>query len=216
MSLRRVILRVMRRSNSSPKQLQEVSRVHSTLARQSFSKKNLGGHERKERTQSRLKLSPKYIIGFVDGEGSFSVSIYYDGTMKNKIFVRPEFEIELRADDRKILERVRDTLGCGRIYNLNYEKYGWYPHVKYKVSNFKEIIEKIIPFFERYPLQSKKAKIFRYFREIVLMRKERKHLTKRGVKKIIKLRNLIRSLGKKHRLGTARVRENRSPGGVGR
>lgn len=196
----------MRRSNSSPKQLQEVSRAHSILVK----------NQKKEQTQSRPKLPPQYIVGFVDGEGSFSVSIYYDKTMKNKVFVRPEFEIELRADDREILERMKDTLKCGRIYDLNYKKYGWYPHVKYKVSNLNEILSRIIPFFERYPLQSKKAKTFQYFREIVLMRKEKKHLTKGGVERIIKLRNLIRKLGKKHRLGTARVRENRSPGGVGR
>jgi hypothetical protein len=74
------------------KNVRGVSRAHST-------------HKGKERIQSIKKLHPQYVAGFIDGEGSFSVSIYKDETMRNKIFVRPEFEIELRVDDREILKR---------------------------------------------------------------------------------------------------------------
>ena len=74
----------------------------------------------------------------------------------------------------------------------------------------------MIPFFDRYPLQAKQAKRFHYFKQIVQRRKNKEHLTKRGVDKIIKLQTAIRALGKKHRLETARVRENRLPSGVGR
>jgi len=38
----------------------------------------------------------------------------------------------------------------------------------------------------------------------------------KGFKEILKLRSKMRQYGKKHRVETARVRENRSPGGVGR
>ena len=104
---------------------QEVSRVHST-------------RKGKGRIQLVKKLNPHYVTGFVDGEGSFWVSIYRDECMKNKIFVRAEFSIELRYDDREILERIKKTLGCGKIYECNYERYGWHPHVKYKVSRFEK------------------------------------------------------------------------------
>ena len=184
-------------------QLQEVSRVHST-------------RKGKERIQSIKKLHPQYVAGFIDGEGSFSVSIYKDEGMRNKIFVRPEFEIELRADDREILQRIQKTLGCGKIYECNYERYGWYPHVKYKVSRLDEISEILIPFLEKWPLQAKKAKVFKYFKRIIRKRINGEHLTEKGVEEIIKLRDKIRALGKKHRLETARIRENRSSSGVGR
>jgi hypothetical protein len=183
--------------------LQEVSRVHST-------------RKGKEQIQSIKKVHPQYIAGFIDGEGSFWVSIYRDETMRNKIFVRAEFSIELRADDREILERIKKTLGCGKIYECNYERYGWYPHVKYKVSRLDEISEILIPFLEKWPLQAKKAKAFHFFKKIIKKRMKKEHLTKRGVREIIKLQKEIRALGKKHRLETARVRENRSPSGVGR
>ncbi|MDD4990414.1 MAG: LAGLIDADG family homing endonuclease [Candidatus Pacebacteria bacterium] len=185
-------------------QLQEVSRVHSTRSK-----------ARKERIQPIKKLHPQYVAGFVDGEGSFWVSIYKDDCMKNKVLVRPEFSIELRDDDRKILYRIKETIGCGKIYECKYERYGWYPHVKFKVSRFDEISEILIPFFEKWPLQAKQAKRFCLFKKIVEKRKKGQHLTKKGVNEIKKLQEKMRVLGKKHRLETARVRENRLPSGVG-
>jgi len=183
--------------------LQEVSRVRST-------------RKGKGRIRSMIKkLHPQYIAGFIDGEGSFWVSIYRDETMKNKIFCRAEFSIELRADDRKILERIKKTLGCGKIYDCNYERYGWYPHVKYKVSRLDEVSEILIPFLEKHPLQAKKAETFQYFKRIIQKRMQGLHLTRKGVREITKLQAKIRALGKKHRSETARVRENRSPSGVG-
>ena len=164
-----------------------VSRVHST-------------RKVNERIQSIRKLHTQYVIGYIDGEGSFSVSIYKDKTMRNKIYVRSEFEIELRADDWEILQRIQKTLNCGIIYNCNYERYGWYPHVKYKVTRLDELNERLIPFLEKHSLQAKKRETFQYFKSIVKMVINKEHLKLSGVKKIIKLRDKIRALGKKHRL----------------
>ena len=209
MKLKLANFRIKDKSNFISMRLQEVRRVHSTKHIKPYV---LG------KGQIRLikKLNPQYIAGFIDGEGSFWVSIYRDETMKNKIFCRAEFSIELRADDREILERIRKTLGCGKIYECKYERYGWYPHVKYKVSRLDEIAEILIPFLEKNPLQAKKAETFQYFKKIIQKRMNKEHLTKKGVKEITKLQGKIRSLGKKHRSETARIRENRTSSGVGR
>ena len=143
-------------------------------------------------------IDKKYIAGFIDGEGSFSVSIYRNETTRSKIYVRSEFEIELRADDKEILKRIQKTLGCGIIYNCNYERYGWYPHVKYKITRLDDLSGKLVPFLEKHPLLAKKRKTFDYFKAIVKMVINREHLNKKGVAKIVKLRNKIRALGKKH------------------
>lgn len=198
--------------------LQEVSRAHSTrsLSSKKTKKKRTKGKGKGQIRWSLKPLHPQYIVGFLDGEGSFSVSIYPDEKMKNKIFVRPELEIELRADDREILERIQRTLGCGTIFECKYERYGWYPHLKYRINRFDELSEILIPFLEKYSLQAKKAKVFEYFKRIVQKRMKGEHLTKKGVREIIELRRKIRALGKKHRLETARVRENRLLSGAGR
>jgi hypothetical protein len=110
-----------------------------------------------------------------------------------------EFEIELRADDREILERILVTLGCGRIYDCSYERYGWYPHVKYKMTSTKDIEQYLVPFLDTYPLQAKKAEVWKRFREIVLMVRHKEHLTDTGFAKILVLRAEMRAMGKKAR-----------------
>ena len=144
------------------------------------------------------RLDPHYVVGFVDGEGCFIVSVSKHKTLKRGFEVRAEFEMELRADDREILERIHKTLGCGRIYHLSYERYGWYPHVKLKVSNIKDLSDLLIPFFDTYPLQAKKRFVYYLFRTIVLMVKAKQHLTDTGFKKILALRDQIRVYSKKH------------------
>ena len=145
----------------------------------------------------RKPLNGAYVAGFIDGEGSFSVSIGKHATLKRGMEVRPEFEIELRADDREILERVLVTIGCGRIYDCSYERYGWYPHVKYKVMSTREMEEVLFPFLDKNPLQAKKAKSYVLFKGIVLAYRRKEHLTDAGFNKILKTRDQLRALGKK-------------------
>src|SRR3990167_9718573 len=104
-------------------------------------------------------LDPNYVTGFVDGEGCFAITI---SRIRFKVAeVRLKFEIELREDDEPILEEIQKVLGCGSIYRLEYERYKkWRPHVKFMVGSYKDIKEKIIPFFKKYPLQAKKKKQF--------------------------------------------------------
>lgn len=145
----------------------------------------------------RKKLNPSYVAGFIDGEGSFSVSIGKHKTTKSGFEIRPEFEIELRVDDQPILERILITIGCGRIYDLSYDRYGWYPHSKYKINNRRDLIDILFPFLDRYPLQAKKAESYVFFKQIVVMMDRKEHLTDKGFKKIVKLRDEIRKRGKK-------------------
>lgn len=187
--------------------MQEVCRVRSTKqkpskkdGRRNYSLKAPFGKEQIH----KKKLNPYYIAGFIDGEGSFSVSIGKHKTLKRGLEVRPEFEIELRADDREILERILVTIGCGHIYDLSYERYGWYPHVKYKITNNKDLVEFLFPFLDNCPLQAKKKEAYKRFKQIVLMISRKEHLTDKGFAKIIKLREEIRVRGKK-----ARSYENR-------
>jgi len=200
------------------KAMQEVSRVRSTHGNRN---PKLAEPVRKGQIQRQV-LPPHYIVGFIDGEGSFSVSINKNRTLKSGIEVRPEFEIELRADDREILERIMETIGCGVIYDCSYERYGWFPHTKYKISSTKDMEKYLFPFLDKYPLQAKKSKVYKLFREIVMIVRRKDHLTEPGFARIQHLRNEIRKFGKKHNflanfdasLETARIRENRPSGGV--
>ena len=176
--------------------MKEVSRVRSTKKVDRRINPKLSLPFGKEQIQ-RKKLNPHYVSGFIDGEGSFSVSIGKHKTLKRGFEVRPEFEIELRKDDQEILERIVITIGIGRIYDCQYDRYGWYPHSKYKITSIWDMKEYLFPFLDKYPLQAKKAKSYLLFKEIVLMLCEKKHLSDEGFNKIVKIRERLRALGKK-------------------
>ena len=136
-------------------EMQEVSRVRSTYSEDARFNSKLELPVGKEQIQ-RKKLHPQYVSGFIDGEGSFSISIGKHKTLRRGFEVRPEFEIELRKDDQEILERLLVTIGIGKIYDCSYERYGWYPHAKYKITSIWDLKEHLFPFLDRNPLQAKK------------------------------------------------------------
>ena len=41
----------------------------------------------------KVKLDPWYIVGFVEGEGTFHIAFYIDPRMKTKLKVIPEFHV---------------------------------------------------------------------------------------------------------------------------
>src|SRR4030043_1225633 len=109
------------------------------------------------------RLSPWYIVGLVDGEGCFAITISKHQTKRLKKDARMIFEIEMRGDQRELLERLKYTWKCGLIYDLKYPRYGWMPHVKNAIKSHKDIFRILIPFFKKHPLQGEKAKDFEDF-----------------------------------------------------
>src|SRR3989338_6063062 len=143
------------------------------------------------RTPSKHKgqnlLDPNYIVGFVDGEGCFSVGCSRRPDIKSGYDIRAAFEIEMTTDDREVLERIHETLGKpGHIYDFEFKRYPrWKPHTKLKVSSMKGLTEVIIPFFKKHQLNSKKRK--------------KKHLKIRYEKQIVEMRNKMNPTGKGNR-----------------
>ncbi|TAL49419.1 hypothetical protein EPN83_00720 [Patescibacteria group bacterium] len=182
--------------------MQEVSRVRSTRRQRLWSPKDRRRNLKLQKPYGkeqirREKLNPHHVVGFIDGEGSFSISIGKHKTLKRGFEVRPEFEIEVRKDDQEILERILITIGAGRIYDLSYERYGWFPHAKYKITSIWDMKEYLFPFLDRYPLQAKKAKSYKLFKSVVLMVCNKEHLSDKGFERIVRLRDHIRANGKK-------------------
>lgn len=174
----------------------EVSSVRSTNRKPFERNLKLMAPVGKEQIQ-REKLHPQYVAGFIDGEGSFSITIGKHATLKRKILILPEFEIEVRADDRLILERIMVTIGAGNIYDCSYKRYGWFPHVKYKITSTKVMRDVLFPFLDACTLQAKKGQSYKIFKQIVLMICEKKHLQDEGFNTIVELRDELRKLGKK-------------------
>jgi hypothetical protein len=127
-------------------------------------------------------IDPNYITGFVDGEGSFSISISPGNFKDVKWEIRPSFSISQHKRDRGILFKIKDYFGCGIIRpNRKDNTY------KYEVRSLQDLKNIIIPHFQKYPLQTTKRIDFEIFSKVIQIMEEGRHLTKDGLKEIIEL-----------------------------
>ena len=144
-----------------------------------------------------MKLPPDYVSGFIDGEGSFFIVISKHPQKRLGIDARLTFAVEVRDDDIEILESIRETLGCGIIYRLDYKRYGWFPQALLKVSSIGEIRNKLIPFFVEHPLRAKKRLSFKLFCQAAEIFAQKMHLTEEGIAKLREIQKQMNQYGKK-------------------
>lgn len=136
-----------------------------------------------------LRFDPNYITGIVDGEGYFSVHIRIRHRNSREIpEVDTKFGIELHEDEYEIIKRIKDYFGCGRMYFKHDTRANFCNLWMFRVERRSDLISKIIPFFERYPLQFKqKQKDFHFFKQIVQLASAKQHWTGEGLLEIKKL-----------------------------
>ena len=110
----------------------------------------------------KAKYLKYYLLGFTDAEGCFSVSLKKENTARFGWALDPLFQITQHKCNREVLEMFQKELKCGRII----EKSGQPDCLVFLVDNRRQLVEKIIPFFEKYPLLTK-CNDFVKFREII-------------------------------------------------
>src|SRR3989338_814020 len=105
--------------------------------------------------QERL-LKIGWIVGFVDGEGCFSVSIFRNHTSKLGWQVFPEFVVTQGKKSLQALEEIKDFFGCGVIL-LNRRRDNHKEDLyRFAVRNLSDLTHLIIPFFQKHPLRTAK------------------------------------------------------------
>ena len=140
---------------------------------------SLGMNDQQER--SRIE---EWIVGFTDGEGCFSVSIFRNSTTKFGWQVFPEFVITQGGKSLPALKLFKRFFGCGNVFvNKRYDNH--HEHLyRYCVRSLVDLHSVVIPFFKKHSLRTAKQKDFLLFAEVVEMLLEKEHLTESGLKKI--------------------------------
>ena len=111
----------------------------------------------------QVRLDPWWIVGFVDGEGCFSVSTFKNLTCKSGFQTLYEFVITQGEISRSALEAIKIYFDCGGIYiNRRYDNHK-YNLLRYCVRRQDDLRNKIIPFFKQYPLQTAKRAQYEKF-----------------------------------------------------
>ena len=144
---------------------------------------------RSVRTISRKGLSGEnlgyFLAGFVEGEGSFNVSLRKKTDYKVSWQVVMSFNVSQK--NPSILYLLKNELGCGIIKTRKSDNLH-----SYDVTRPEDIIRKVIPYFKRFPIVSESKKTnFAIFCEIAFLMEKGEHRNLPGLKQILSLREKL-------------------------
>ena len=145
-------------------------------------------------------MQPWYISGFTDGEGTFHVALQQSPENRFGWRLIPEFHISQGCSRAPILKRIQKALGGVGYCKANHPGSSRDTTQVFVVRNRKELLNNIIPFFERYPLQTDKQKDFRIFAQIVRLMDKNVHTTKHGFRRVVTMALTMNQGGKYRKL----------------
>jgi LAGLIDADG endonuclease. len=148
---------------------------------------------RADNQQERL-INIGWIIGFVDGEGCFSIGfIKQSGGINNQkgyktgYQVSHEFVVTQGEKSLESLVKLQSFFGVGQIIiNRRYDNHKEHLY-RYVVRKREDLLRVIVPFFEQNKLQTAKFENFVKFVKCINIINQNLHLTKDGLIKIAEI-----------------------------
>jgi len=138
------------------------------------------------------KITPDYVVGLVDGEGSFTCYVKNPDSqkqVKRRTKVEPRFFLKLIEKDKDILYELKKFFGCGNVYFQKDTRANHQHCYRYEASNRQDLEKIIIPFFKRNSLKLRsKNGDFEIFCRIMEMVMRNEHFTDSGLRKIYALK----------------------------
>lgn len=123
----------------------------------------------------------QWIVGFVDGEGCFSISVVRNATTALGWQVQHEFVVTQSAHSIDVLEGLKKFFECGFVYENERHDNHRLPLARFFVRRRLDLRERIVPFFEDNPLITAKRNDFELFRTVLDMMYAGEHLRHEGL-----------------------------------
>ena len=134
-----------------------------------------------------MNLNTQWIVGFVDGEGCFHVGINQNESMSLGVQVLPEFTVVQHQVDEQVLYGLKSYFGCGVVRKNHGTR------LSYRVRGQENLRERIIPFFEKHQLKTRKRIDFLKFRKVLLLMEKGEHLKPDGLETIRQIQTTMNS-----------------------
>ena len=131
-----------------------------------------------------MDLNAQWVVGFVDGEGCFHIGINKNDTMKLGVQVLPEFTVVQHEVDQQVLYALKAYFKCGVVRKNHGTR------LCYRVRGQENLLQRVIPFFEKHQLKTRKRVDFLKFRKVVLLMEKGDHLHSEGLEKIRQIKKL--------------------------
>ena len=129
----------------------------------------------------------QWVVGFVDGEGCFSVPIFRNRTCRLGWQVQPEFTVVQGAKSVHVLRDLKRFFGCGHVGRNGRHDNHREDLYRFNVRSRTDLVDRVLPFFEVHPLRTAKCADFLCFARVVRLMEEGVHLTVDGLIAIAQL-----------------------------
>jgi hypothetical protein len=122
-----------------------------------------------------------WLAGFTDADGSFQIKV-----IKRITRIKPEIRINFQIDQKNdlLLKSIKNYLGGNIGYRKSQDTY-YYGSTSYGSAR------KVINYFDKYNLQSKKYISYLKWRKVYILIQNKEHLTEKGLVKILKIKDLL-------------------------
>lgn len=168
--------------------------------------------------QERL-IKIGWIVGFVDGEGCFSIHFVRQQDKQEKTRFRKGyktgyqiahgFAVVQGEKSLESLKKLKEHFNVGDIY-INRRRDDHKENLyRYSVTKREDLVRVIIPFFQKHPLQTSKKDDFKLFAKCVKLMVANRHLTQEGAIKIAMICEKMNH--KKPRTDLIRILRNQTP-----
>lgn len=121
------------------------------------------------------------MVGFIDGEGCFHISVAKNSTIKLGYQVALEFSITQHIRDKELIHKFVEFFRCGYVSPDTSDK------LQFRIRNRNDLTNYLIPFMDNNSLLTTKALDYADFKLVHTMLDNREHLTQEGLDKIRKI-----------------------------
>jgi hypothetical protein len=185
---KKIVFKMLNKEHNTIEGLQEIIKIRSSL--------NLNLSNELKKTfpsivgavtpENILKIirGPSWLAGFATGESNFFIAVQKSKSKSGLTFTL-RFSISQHSRDVLLLESLVNYFGCG--YVAKYEKRSICEFIVTKIDH---IVEYIIPFFEKYPIEGSKHLNYLKFKNAAYIIKNKEHLNpnRKGVLQLFSLK----------------------------
>jgi LAGLIDADG endonuclease len=154
---------------------------------------NPSGGDHQQETAEINSLDAHWVVGFVDGEGCFCVSLHRNPyiTATHHWQLQPVFQVSQHEAHRSVLEGLVRFFDCGAVRSKGPAS----RVLTYSVYRLVDLKQRILPFFERHTLVVKHDDFVR-FSAVVRGLRSKEHLTATGFERLVRLAYAMNANGK--------------------
>jgi hypothetical protein len=143
--------------------------------------------------QQERPITTDWVVGFVDGEGCFSIGLVRQPDRPNRKGYRTgyqvtyDFTVTQGAKSLGCLADLRQFFGVGYVYRNTRQDNHTEDLYQFNVSRRQDLLEVVIPFFSRHQLRTAKREDFEKFSRCLAIVSEGRHKTHAGLVEILEI-----------------------------